>query len=241
MSPDYAEHVKFADDWLPVTAGMDGALALAMGHVVFKEFYVDREVPFFTRYAKTYTDMPFLVTLREQERRPDTPDRFLTAHDLGQPVEAAEWKTVVFDAATGEPAVPNGSLGFRWSDSGVRALEPRPRATSIRRSRSWAARRSRSRSSCRASTGRRPTCCGAACPARRVGERLVTTVYDLLLAQYGVARPDLPGEWPAGYERRRASLTRPPGRSGSRASRRRSPRASPESSRATPRSPRAAP
>ena len=37
-------------------------------------------------------------------------------------------------------------------------------------------------------------------PVRRVGERLVTTVYDLLLAQYGVARPGLPGEWPAGYD-----------------------------------------
>ncbi len=39
-------------------------------------------------------------------------------------------------------------------------------------------------------------------PARRVGGRLVTTVLDLLLAQYGVNRPELglPGEWPAGYD-----------------------------------------
>ena len=37
-------------------------------------------------------------------------------------------------------------------------------------------------------------------PVRRVAGRLVTTVFDLLLAQYGVARPGLPGEWPAGYE-----------------------------------------
>jgi nitrate reductase / nitrite oxidoreductase, alpha subunit len=28
----------------------------------------------------------------------------------------------------------------------------------------------------------------------------VTTVFDLMLAQHGVARPDLPGEWPAGYD-----------------------------------------
>jgi len=198
VSPDYAEHVKFADDWLPVTAGMDGALALAMGHVVFKEFYVDREVPFFTRYAKTYTDMPFLVTLREHEGS-YTPDRFLTAHDLGRQVEAAEWKTVVFDAATGQPAVPNGSMGYRWSPSGeghwnldlgdidpaltllasggepVEVLLPRfdgPQADVLRRG----------------------------VPALRVGGRLVTTVFDLLLAQYGVARPGLPGDWPAGYD-----------------------------------------
>src|SRR4029078_13417693 len=37
-------------------------------------------------------------------------------------------------------------------------------------------------------------------PVRRVEGQLVTTVYDLLLAQYGVARPDLPGEWPSGYD-----------------------------------------
>src|SRR5690606_35593251 len=33
-----------------------------------------------------------------------------------------------------------------------------------------------------------------------VGGHLVTTVLDLALAQYGVARPGLPGEWPSGYD-----------------------------------------
>jgi nitrate reductase alpha subunit len=37
-------------------------------------------------------------------------------------------------------------------------------------------------------------------PAARIGDTLVTTVYDLLLAQYGVHRDGLPGEWPASYE-----------------------------------------
>ena len=45
VSPDYAEQVKFADRWLPVRPGEDSALAMAMGHVVFQEFYVDRQVP----------------------------------------------------------------------------------------------------------------------------------------------------------------------------------------------------
>jgi nitrate reductase alpha subunit len=36
-------------------------------------------------------------------------------------------------------------------------------------------------------------------PVRRVGEHLVTTVFDLMLAQYGVGRDGLPGEWPSGY------------------------------------------
>ena len=37
-------------------------------------------------------------------------------------------------------------------------------------------------------------------PVIRLGGRLVTTVFDLLLAQYGVARAGLPGEWPSGYD-----------------------------------------
>jgi nitrate reductase / nitrite oxidoreductase, alpha subunit len=198
VSPDYAEHVKFADDWLPVAAGMDGALALAMGHVLFKEFYVEREVPFFADYARTYTDMPFLVTLREQDGG-HTPDRFLTAHDLGQPVEAAEWKTVVFDAATGEPALPNGSLGFRWSKSGVgrwnldqEGIEP---ALTLLEHGAEAVEVLLPRFD-----GDEPGVLRRGVPALRIGGRLVTTVYDLLLAQYGVERPGLPGEWPAGYD-----------------------------------------
>ena len=36
--------------------------------------------------------------------------------------------------------------------------------------------------------------------ATSAGPRLVTTVYDLMLAQYGVGREGLPGEWPTGYD-----------------------------------------
>ena len=34
----------------------------------------------------------------------------------------------------------------------------------------------------------------------RIGDRLVTTVFDLMLAHYGVARDGLPGDWPTGYD-----------------------------------------
>ena len=37
-------------------------------------------------------------------------------------------------------------------------------------------------------------------PVRRIGGRLVTTVLDLMLAQYGVGRPGMPGTWPADYD-----------------------------------------
>ena len=42
VSPDYADNIKFADEWLPAQPGTDGALAMAMGHVILKEFFVDR-------------------------------------------------------------------------------------------------------------------------------------------------------------------------------------------------------
>ena len=83
VSPDYAGHTKFADHWLPAEAGTDGALAMAMGHVTLKEFYVDREVPYFRDYARRYTDMPMLVSLREREDGSSVADSFLRASDLG--------------------------------------------------------------------------------------------------------------------------------------------------------------
>src|SRR5690625_7001945 len=52
VSPDYAEYEKFADIWLPARAGTDGALAIAMTHVILKEFYVDKETPYFSEYVK---------------------------------------------------------------------------------------------------------------------------------------------------------------------------------------------
>src|SRR5262249_22465051 len=119
VSPDYAEHTKFADHWLAAEPGSDGALAMAMGHVILKEFYVDREVPYFCDYAARFTDLPLLVTLRKREDG-YVADRLLRASDIdGEPsaLEHAEWKTVVLNGATGQPAVPNGSVGHRYAES----------------------------------------------------------------------------------------------------------------------------
>ena len=103
VSPDYAEHTKFADHWLAAQPGSDGALAMAMGHVILKEFYVDRQVPYFQDYARRFTDLPLLLTLRERDGA-YVPDRLLRASDLegsGGESEHAEWKPVVLDARTG--------------------------------------------------------------------------------------------------------------------------------------------
>jgi nitrate reductase alpha subunit len=117
VAPDYAEYVKFADTWLPAKAGTDAALAMAMTHVIVKEFYIERKVPYFMDYARRFTDLPFAVVL-ETRADVDTPGRFLRAADLGLTTNNAQWKTVVFDAVTGAFTVPNGSIGFRWNEEG---------------------------------------------------------------------------------------------------------------------------
>lgn len=83
VSPDFSDAAKFADEWLAPRPGTDGALAMAMGHVILREFFVERQVPYFVDYVKRYTDLPFLVTLAERDGA-HVPDRFLTAADLGR-------------------------------------------------------------------------------------------------------------------------------------------------------------
>ena len=202
VSPDYAGHTKFADHWLPAEAGTDGALAMAMGHVTLKEFYVDREVPYFRDYARRFTDMPMLVSLREREDGSRVADSFLRASDLGDEGENAEWKTVVYDATRAEAVVPNGSIGYRWGEQGagrwnldLGEVDP---ALTLLGDHDELVEVTLPRFEGGGTEG--GTTMRRGVPAKRVGGRLVTTVLDLALAQYGVARDGLPGEWPSGYD-----------------------------------------
>jgi nitrate reductase alpha subunit len=204
VSPDYADNTKFADEWMPAQAGTDAALAMAMGHVLLKEFFVDRRTPFFVDYVQKYTDLPFLVRLEEHEDGL-VPGKFLTAQDLAADGDSTadedRWKTVLVDGITGEPVVPNGSLGFRYAESGKGRwnldLEGVSPTLTL------------------AGEGSEPvevllpafvdadgsgTVLRRGVPTRTVGGHRVTTVFDLMLAQYGVGRPGIPGEWPTGYD-----------------------------------------
>ncbi|HEX4816336.1 MAG TPA: nitrate reductase subunit alpha [Nonomuraea sp.] len=197
VSPDYADNVKFADDWLAPHPGTDGALAMAMGHVTLTEFFRDRQVPYFTDYVRKYTDLPFLVTL---EPRGDAyvPRRFLTAADLGEESENAEFKTVFLDETTGEAEVPNGSLGFRWGQEGEGRwnLDLHGANPALTLLGNRAVEVDLPRFDEGATEGGSVMRRGV--PVTEVAGKLVTTVFDLLMAQYGVAR-DLPGEWPESY------------------------------------------
>ncbi len=194
ISPDFAESTKFADDWMNVKQGTDGALAMAMGHVILKEFYVEREIDYFKHYAKTYTDFPFIVTLKKQGDKWRA-DRFLNAKDLGRKTGNAEWKPAVFNEKTNSFAIPNGTMGSRWEDKGKwnlhmvdeetgESIDPRLSFLGIEDE---------------IATIQIPyfshegnQILERAVPMKKVqteaGEMYVTTVYDLVLANYGVDR-----------------------------------------------------
>ncbi|HYR00970.1 MAG TPA: nitrate reductase subunit alpha [Casimicrobiaceae bacterium] len=116
VTPDYAEVSKLADLWLHPTQGTDAALAMAMGHVILKEFHLERPSSYFQDYCRRYTDMPMLVRLVKRGRHL-VADRLLRASDFGDRLGQAnnpEWKTVAIDEGTGKPVSPQGSIGYRW-------------------------------------------------------------------------------------------------------------------------------
>src|SRR5690554_6539177 len=120
VTPDYSEVSKLTDLWLNPKQGTDAALAMAMGHVILKEFHLDKPSSYFTDYVRQYTDMPFLVELEPREDGSYAPGRQLRASDfdadLGQ-ANNPEWKTVAWDETRDQLVVPRGSIGFRWGEN----------------------------------------------------------------------------------------------------------------------------
>lgn len=195
ISPDYAESTKFADDWMSVKQGTDGALAMAMGHVILKEYYVDKNIEYFTDYAKQFTDFPFFVTLKKQDDGQYVADRFLNARDIGRKETNGEWKPVLWNHKSQKFAVPNGTLGSRYENKGKWNLNLVDESTGE-------------------AIDPGLTCQGMEDAVKTVlipyfsedgnqalkrdvpvkklqtadGEKYVTTVYDLVLANYGVDR-----------------------------------------------------
>ncbi|MCW5572612.1 MAG: nitrate reductase subunit alpha [Steroidobacteraceae bacterium] len=217
ICPDYSEASKFGDIWLSVKQGTDSALAMAMGHVILKECHVDRQVEYFRDYVRQYTDMPMLVRLVKRDGRL-APERFLRASDLGGLGEQnnPEWKTLAWDETSGELTVPNGSVGFRWGEQGKWNIEQKDSA----------GRETRLRLSLtsfndgieavsfpyfggiehdRWTASKFDEVLERRIPVRRLEladgkEWAVATVYDLLLAQYGVARGFGGANVAAGYD-----------------------------------------
>lgn len=217
VSPDFADNTKFADEWMRINPGTDGALAFAMGHVILKSFHVEQKTPYFLEYMRKYTDAPFLVELDARDDGTFVPGKFLTASNIEDAAlhdsQNATHRLLMMEA-DGKVVDPGGTLADRYGDDGegkwnlrldnvdpvmsvadvtdgfesVEVVFPRFDLPGLGESEENG-----------------PIGAGIVhrgVPARRVGKRLVTTVYDIMLAHYAVNREDLnlPGQWPVDFK-----------------------------------------
>jgi nitrate reductase / nitrite oxidoreductase, alpha subunit len=213
FSPDFSMVCKYGDQWVPLHAGSDGAFWMAVSHVILKEFHHDRATPYFLQYVKQYTDSPYLVVL-EPEGDHYKPGRLLRANALAQfkDIENGDWKFVNIDADTGKLVVPKGAMGHRWAKQGGNwntKLEDSiddapydPLLTLLEgRDADLATEFTEFGLDRKALRG---------VPVKYVdtaeGKVPVTTVYDLIMARYGVDR-GLSGDYPKDYGDKDAAYT----------------------------------
>ncbi len=207
FSPDFSQVSKYADQWVPLHAGSDGAFWMAVSHVILKEFHHEKKTPYFLNYTKQYTDSPYLVELQKSGNT-FVPGQFLRANRLTQfqTLENGEWKFLNIDAKTKTLVVPKGSMGHRWDkketgkwnmklenaindqpyDPLLTLLEDHDEVVQVEFREFGCDQK-----------------CRRGVPIQWIetakGKVPVTTVYDLTMAQYGVSR-GLEGDYPKTYE-----------------------------------------
>ena len=117
FSPDFSQVSKFSDEWIPVNAGQDGAFWMAVNHVILKEFHHEKPTDDFISYTKQYTDSPFLVEIKKCNDV-NRPDKMLRANRLSQykDIENGDWQFLMWDETEKRPKVPMGSVGNRWAE-----------------------------------------------------------------------------------------------------------------------------
>ncbi|MHC4822947.1 MAG: nitrate reductase subunit alpha [Planctomycetota bacterium] len=206
FAPDFNQVAKYADEWVSLNAGQDGAWWMAVTHVILSEFHHKRQVPYFMDYNKKYTDSPFLVELKQGDGCYEA-GQMLRAGRLSAYAdeENGEWKFLHWDKNDNRPKMPMGTSGYRWGKPGqwnllqkdgkdgsdidpeMTFLDANEGVVQVRLD-DFAEGESRHRG----------------VPTRIVetaaGEKItVTTVYDLMMAQFGVDR-GLEGDYPSGYD-----------------------------------------
>ncbi|MFA9441423.1 nitrate reductase subunit alpha [Uliginosibacterium sp. sgz301328] len=207
VTPDYSEVAKLSDIWLHPKQGTDAALGMAMGHVILSEFHVKRTVPYFDDYCRRLTDLPMLVRL-EKRGEHWAADRFVRASDFADKLGQAnnpEWKTVALDERTGQFVAPQGAIGYRWGqkvegDLGKWNLEEKDgTGADVRLALTLANHRDDVAAVAFPYFGAQAHEHFAhndqggellirSVPVKRMGDTLVTTVFDLMCANYGVDR-----------------------------------------------------
>ncbi|KAF9108408.1 hypothetical protein BGX30_008640, partial [Mortierella sp. GBA39] len=149
--------------------------------------------------------MPFLLLLDEHEGGYKA-GRFLRASDLGDTTPHAEWKPVIYDENKNEITVPNGTMGQRWEPGKKwNLILEREDGSVIAPALSVESQGAERQTICfpffdnnANGTFERQI------PAKKIQladgtERLVATVYDLMLSQYGIVSTDS-GSQGGGYD-----------------------------------------
>ncbi|MEK7720042.1 MAG: molybdopterin-dependent oxidoreductase, partial [Bacteroidota bacterium] len=213
FSPDFNMVAKYADTWVPVHAGQDGAFWMAVTHIILKEAHHEKQIPYFLDYVAKYTDSPFLVEL-EKTTDGYTPGKLLRANRVEKfkTAEHGDWKFLNIDQETGRLVCPRGSVGHRWDSKDgnwstlpidgedntsyyplLTLLDKRDDVFQVEFT-EYGMDKKRWRG----------------VPVKYIetvdGQVPVTTAYDLIMAQYGVGR-GLDGDYPANYEDKYAAYT----------------------------------
>ncbi len=214
FSPDFNQVAKYADQWVALNAGQDGAYWMAVTHVILKEYYLDNPTPSFEAYVKQYSDCPFLIEL-EPTPRGYRAGQMLRAGRLADYAdeENPDWKFLMFDATSGKPRMPLGCIGHRWQkqkgkwniklEDGKTGEPIDPLLSLLDTSDDTAMVEFEEYESDRIALRGVPTKKIRTADGKQV---VVATVFDLLCARYGVDR-GLEGEYPKDYDDEAGSYT----------------------------------
>ena len=182
---------------------------MAVNHVILKEYYTDKQTPYFNDYLKQYSDSPFLITLNRQENGAYRAGKLLRASQVAgtENEENAEWKFFVIDAKSGELKMPMGTVGHRWQkkkgewnlkmqDAAGAPIDPL-----LTLAGSSAETLKVEFNDFSEATNEKIY--QRDLPVRKIetasGSIYVVTGFDLLIAQYGVNR-GFEGQWPKNYD-----------------------------------------
>ncbi|MBI5473949.1 MAG: nitrate reductase subunit alpha [Ignavibacteriae bacterium] len=208
FAPDFNQVAKYADQWVSINAGQDGAWWMAVNHVLLKEFHHDKQTPYFIDYTKKYTDAPYLVELTQDGDAYEA-GQLLRANRLQkyQSAENGDWQFLMWDESTKAPKMPLGSVGFRWAQKekgkwnlqlkdGIDNSDINPTLTFLTDNDSTVPVRFDNFGDATRHSRHVPVKFLTTHDGKKVA---VATVYDLLMAQYGVPR-GLQGEYPKDYD-----------------------------------------
>jgi len=206
FSPDFSQVSKFSDEWIPINAGQDGAYWMAVNHVILKEYHHEKQEKSFLDYSKQYTDSPFLVELTK-DGDVYKAGQLLRANRLTQykDMENGDWQFLMWDEDENRTKVPKGSVGNRWAKENKGhwnlKLEDNADGSKIAPKLTFLKDSDQVYSVELDDFGQGETITRNV-PVKMIetadGQVPVATVYDLLMAQYGVGR-GLVG-YPENYE-----------------------------------------